>query len=78
MTCKAANIIRIEEPDFGCEGRPEGQTILDRILLETVEDGQQVELEVEEDCLLRMGLDQGMQVNLLIHTDGTAMIQKQD
>lgn len=77
MTCKSANIISIEEPDFGCEGRPEGQTILNRILLETVEDGQQVELEVEEDCLLRMGLNQGMQVDLLIHTDGTAMIQKQ-
>lgn len=76
MTCKSANIISIEEPDFGCEGRLEGQTILNRILLETVEDGQRVELEVEEDCLFRMGLNEGMQVSLLIHTDGTAMIQK--
>lgn len=78
MTCKAANIIRIEEPDFGCEGRPEGEAVMNRILLETVEEGQQVELEVEEKCLFRMGLNEGMQVNLLIHTDGTAMIQKQD
>ena len=27
------HITRIEEPDFGCEGRPEGQEIKDKVFL---------------------------------------------
>ena len=27
-------VTRIEEPDFGCEGRPEGQEIKDKVYLE--------------------------------------------
>ena len=26
-------VTRIEEPDFGCEGRPEGQEIKDKVFL---------------------------------------------
>ena len=28
-------VTRIEEPDFGCEGRPEGQEIKDKVFLKT-------------------------------------------
>ena len=34
-------VTRIEEPDFGCEGRPEGQEIKDKVFLkqETTKEG---------------------------------------
>jgi hypothetical protein len=76
MIYKVANIIKIEEPDFGCEGRPENEQVTSKILLETVEEREQVVLDVAEKCLWQMGLDEGMRVNLLISDDGTAMIQK--
>lgn len=76
MISKVANIIRIEEPDFGCEGRQENEEVISKILLETLEDQEQVVLDVAEKCLCQMGLDEGMKVNLLINDDGTAMIQK--
>lgn len=76
MIYKVANIVRIEEPDFGCEGRPENEQVTSKILLETLEDREQVVLDVAEKCLWQMGLNEGMQVNLLIGDDGTAMIQK--
>lgn len=76
MIYKVANIVRIEEPDFGCEGRPENEQVTSKILLETLGDREQVVLDVAEKCLWQMGLNEGMQVNLLISDDGTAMIQK--
>lgn len=76
MIYKVANIVRIEEPDFGCEGRPENEQVTSKILLETLEDREQVVLDVAEKCLWQMGLNEGMRVNLLISDDGTAMIQK--
>ena len=29
-------VTRIEEPDFGCEGRPEGQEIKDKVFLKVI------------------------------------------
>ena len=29
-------VTRIEEPDFGCEGRPEGQEIKDKVYLKVL------------------------------------------
>lgn len=76
MVCEAAVILKIEETDFGCEGRPENVEVMAKIILETVKERQQVILDVEENCLWQMGLDEGMQVNLIIQENGTAMIQK--
>ncbi len=67
MTYKEANIVRIEHVV---------DEIVNRIILQTEDDGQQMELEVEEKWLQQMGLNEGMPVKLLIHTDGTAIIQK--
>lgn len=78
MVNTTARIIRIEEPDFGCEGRPEGEELRLRLVMETVENGEQVELEVEEQWLTKLGLQEGRQVELLMHSDGTAMIQAQE
>ncbi len=33
-------VTRIEEPDFGCEGRPEGQEIKDKVYLEGNNEGR--------------------------------------
>ena len=37
-------VTRIEEPDFGCEGRPEGQEIKDKVFLkqETTKENQYI------------------------------------
>ena len=33
-------VTRIEEPDFGCEGRPEGQEIKDKVYLRRNNEGR--------------------------------------
>lgn len=52
----------IEEPDFGCEGRPEGEEILVKILAEDALTGEEVLCEMEEKALWDSGIDEGMQV----------------
>lgn len=76
MTYKEANIVQIEEalPHDGEEMQAEGN--FNRVILQTSDDNQQVELEVEQEWLQQMGLGIGMRVHLLIHNDGTAIIQK--
>lgn len=46
---KTYRVIRINEPDFGCEGRPEGEAMIDKVLLE---DADGVETTVEADDYL--------------------------
>lgn len=46
---KTYRVIRINEPDFGCEGRPEGEVMIDKVLLE---DADGVETTVEADDYL--------------------------
>ncbi len=29
------NVLRIDEPDFGCEGRPDGMEVKDNVLLKS-------------------------------------------
>ena len=43
-------IIRIEEPDFGCEGRMEGQAIMDTVVLRE-ESGQEIVKQMEDSLL---------------------------
>ena len=56
-------IVRIEEPDFGCEGRGENELITDKIFLKD-EDGAISVVDVEEKLVWQRGLDEGMQVSL--------------
>ena len=35
-----ARVVRIDEPDFGCEGRMDEQVVLDRVQLEVVGTGE--------------------------------------
>lgn len=61
-------IIRIEEPDFGCEGRPEGQEIKDKVfLIEEVTKEEKV-IYMEDKLLYERDINEGMKV--VIDQDG--------
>lgn len=51
-------IIRIEEPDFGCEGRMEGQTVMDTVVLRD-ESGQEIVKQMEDSLLYERDLNEG-------------------
>lgn len=51
-------IIRIEEPDFGCEGRMEGQTVMDTVVLRD-ESGQEIVKQIEDSLLYERDLNEG-------------------
>ncbi len=51
-------IIRIEEPDFGCEGRLEGQAVMDTVILRN-ESGQEIVKQMEDSLLYERDLNEG-------------------
>ena len=55
---KKYKIKRIEEPDFGCEGRPEGQPVMDKVYLED-EKGNEMIIEAADEFLYQINLDEG-------------------
>lgn len=55
---KKYKIARIDEPDFGCEGRPDGQPIMDEVCL-IDENGQELIVEAEDGMLYQMDLNEG-------------------
>lgn len=44
-------VVRIEEPDFGCEGRPEGEAVLCKVVLRHRRTGEETVMEVSEQNL---------------------------
>ena len=54
---------RIEELDFGCEGRPEGMKDMVRVFLRG-ENGEEESLKVEGAWLYAHGIDEGSKVEL--------------
>ena len=58
-------VTRIEEPDFGCEGRPEGQEIKDKVYLKE-------EITKEDKLLYERDINEGMKVVI----DGDGRLQK--
>lgn len=52
-------VVNIEEPDFGCEGRPEGQTVLCKVVLKHKKTGEKRILEVSEQNLDEEGITEG-------------------
>ena len=58
-------VTRIEEPDFGCEGRPEGQEITDKVYLKEA-------ITKEEQLLYERDINEGMKVVI----DGDGRFQK--
>lgn len=53
---------RIEEPDFGCEGRPEGQEIKDKVFLEEEQTKEEKIIFMEDKLLYERDIDEGSKV----------------
>ena len=53
---KQYRILRIDEPDFGCEGRDDGEAVYDEITLVN-EQGETCLVRMEEQQVWNMGLD---------------------
>ena len=58
---KKYTIVRIDEPDFGCEGLPEGCVRKDQVWFED-ELGERKMLEVADALLYEKELTEGMQI----------------
>ena len=56
-------LIRVDEPEFGCEGRPDGQAVYGTVLLCDAQGERAV--PIEETVLLRSRLDDKMTIGLL-------------
>lgn len=54
---------RIEELDFGCEGRPEEMKDMVRVFL-LGENGEEESLKIEDTWLYAHGIDEGSKVEL--------------
>ncbi len=45
------HVTRIEEPDFGCEGRPEGQEVKDKVFLKEGTTGEETIVFMEDNTI---------------------------
>lgn len=55
-------VTRIEEPDFGCEGRPEGQEIKDKVFLKEETSEKETIIFMEDKLLYERDIDEGTKV----------------
>lgn len=62
------HVMRIEEPDFGCEGRPEGQEVKDKVFLKEEATAEETILFMEDKLLYERDIDEGSKV--VIDEDG--------
>ena len=62
------HVTRIEEPDFGCEGRPEGQEVKDKVFLKEDATGKETIVFMEDKSLYDRDIDEGSKV--VIDEDG--------
>lgn len=53
------HVTRIEEPDFGCEGRPEGQKVKDKVFLKEGTTGEETIVFMEDKLLYDRDIDEG-------------------
>lgn len=60
-------VTRIEEPDFGCEGRPEGQEIIKEEITK-----EETIIFMEDKLLYERDINEGMKVVI----DGDGRLQK--
>ena len=61
-------VTRIEEPDFGCEGRPEGQEIKDKVYLKEEITKEETIIFMEDKLLYERDINEGNKV--VIDGDG--------
>ena len=55
-------VTRIEEPDLGCEGRPEGQEIKDKVYLKEEITKEETIIFMEDKLLYERDINEGMKV----------------
>lgn len=53
------HVTRIEEPDFGCEGRPEDQEVKDKVFLKEGTTGEETIVFMEDKLLYDRDIDEG-------------------
>lgn len=52
-------VIEIEEPDFGCEGRPDGAVPMAKLTLRGVKDGTMTTVEIADGYLYQQEITEG-------------------
>ena len=52
-------VLHIEEPDFGCEGRPEEAVPMAKITLRSVKDGAMTMVEIADGYLYQQEITEG-------------------
>lgn len=57
-------VVRIDEPDFGCEGRPDGAEPMAKVYLES-EDGEKIERMEPDAMLYQKEINEGTRVRIL-------------
>lgn len=58
-------VLRIDEPDFGCEGRPDGVEIRDNVLLRSNYTGEEMTIWQKDASLYEMDINEGDEVFLM-------------
>lgn len=69
-----AKVIRIEEPDFGCEGRPEGAPVMDKVILRKTGSAEEFIMKEDDAYLYELGIWEGDVVE--VSDDKTKILRK--
>ena len=59
------NVLRIDEPDFACEGRPDGMEVKDNVLLKSNYTGQEMTVQEKDARLYELDINEGDKVFLI-------------
>ena len=59
------NVLRIDEPDFGCEGRPDEMEVKDNVLLKSNYTGQEMTVQEKDARLYELDINEGDKVFLI-------------
>ena len=59
------NVLRIDEPDFRCEGRPDGMEVKDNVLLKSNYTGQEMTVQEKDARLYELDINEGDKVFLI-------------
>lgn len=69
-----AKVIRIEEPDFGCEGRMEGAPVMDKVILRKIGSTEEFTMKEDDAYLYELGIWEGDVVE--VSDDKTKILRK--
>lgn len=69
-----AKVIRIEEPDFGCEGRQEGAPVMDKVILRKTGSTEEFTMKEDDAYLYELGIWEGDVVE--VSEDKTKILRK--